>query len=137
MGEELKDRVEVQKLNACEGEDFIARHSLEDLLHNVRGSLIAVTDRVFNQISIRVNQSVINAPTVHADALDRSSEPPRSLTRRAQSGFDPVEDARQVPAQMPIAPIRRVIKPMRFLKQQFVRFNSDQKDAPAARAKVN
>src|SRR5262245_66576328 len=102
MGEELKDRVEVQKLNPCEGEDFIARHSFEDLLHNVRGSLVAVTDRVFNQISIRVNQSVINAPTVHADALESSSEPPRSLTRRAPPGFDPVEDARKIHTTIPV-----------------------------------
>src|SRR5262249_16742254 len=54
-----------------------------------------------------------------------------------QSGFDPVEDERQIPAQMPVAPVRRVMKPMRFLKQQFARLDSDQKDAPAARAKIN
>jgi hypothetical protein len=88
VGEELKEGVEGKKLNACAGEDFGAGRSLEDLLHHSRCSLVAVTDRVFDQGAASVDQPVINTPTVNADAHDGSSEPLRALSRRVQSGFD-------------------------------------------------
>src|SRR5262245_20027530 len=38
---------------------------------------------------------------------------------------------------MPLASDRRIMKPVRFLKQQFARRDSDEKHAPASSAEIN
>src|SRR5262245_4984092 len=137
MSEKLKKRVEGEELNARAGENFGAWRSLEDLLHHSRRPLVAIADRVFDQIAVGIDQPIINSPTVYADAHDGPPEPPRSLSRQIHSGLDVREDAMQIPAQMPLASGRRIMKPIRFLEQQFARRDSDEKNAPAARAEIN
>src|SRR5262249_52108632 len=137
MSEKLKKRVEGEELNASAGENFGAWRILEDLLHHPRRSPVAVADRVFDKIAVGIDQPIINPPTVYADAHDWTAEPPCPLSRHIQSDLDVREDALQIPAQTPLASDRRIMKPVRFLKQQFARRDSDEKNAPASGAEIN
>src|SRR5262245_6314386 len=107
------------------------------MFHDPRGPLVAVTDQVFDQLAIGVDQPVINAPAVNADTLDGPPEPSRGLRRRIQPGFDVRKYTLQIPAQTPMASPRWIMKPVHFLKRQFARGDSDQKDAPTAGAEIN
>src|SRR4051812_47247726 len=100
MGEELKHRVEGQELDARSVEDLFARNDRKHLIHYVLSSFVAITDRQFNQITLAVEQRVIDAPTVDADTRNPSTKVARSCRGVPQSFLYLIKDLWEIPTKM-------------------------------------
>src|SRR6266536_92068 len=100
MGIKLKQSVEAKELDASALIDLFARQAREDLLHRALRALIAIADRILNQPSFGVNQSIINAPAINSYAFDWPAKFARSLTCFSDADLYLTKDAGQAPTKI-------------------------------------
>src|SRR5947207_3335345 len=74
MSIELKQGIELEKLNTGPPKHPCARPAHEDFFHHALRSLIAIANRQLNQLAARIDQTVIDAPTIDTNALNFSSQ---------------------------------------------------------------
>jgi hypothetical protein len=137
MGEELKESIENQKLNAGACKNLFARKLRKNLVHHSLRSPVAVADWLFNKIAACIYQPIVDAPTIDPEAADGPAELSGSLTSIAKAAFDLGKDLRQIPTQMTARFARRVPKPAHFFQQQLPGRYSRQTDAAAAGSEIN
>ena len=68
LGRELVERVERQELQARPRVQAVRRHDRVDALDAARGPLVAVVERLGDELAAGIEQPVIDAPCVDADA---------------------------------------------------------------------
>jgi hypothetical protein len=134
---QLKQSIHFQQLNAGVLVNLCARHNFKDLFDASLRPAIAVTNRLLNQVSRRINQSVIDAPAINTDTPDWSAKSTRPFTRVPHADLYLSEDRGEVPTQMPTILRGRIMKPSHLLEQQFSRRCARQKHAPASRSEIN
>jgi len=81
----LEKRIENQKLNTGACKDLLTWESCKNLLHHSLCSLVAVADGLLNKFSAGVYQTVVNTPTVDAEAANGPAKLARSLTGIAEA----------------------------------------------------
>src|SRR5262245_48399618 len=137
MRPELKQRIERQKLNPGAEENFFARNLREDLFHYTLGSFVAVTDWQLDQLALRIDQSVIDAPTIDSDASNCPIEFARTGRGLAQSQLNLLEDLRKIPTQMASRFGRWILKTADFFEQKLARVRCCQKYPSTASAQID
>src|SRR5262249_37424086 len=93
---ELKQRVDLQKLNAGDGVDAVAADPLEHRLHHPFVAHVPVVIRILEQVAALADQRIVHAPAVHADA--REPHAGRVLERLAHLG----PERRAAPVERPV-----------------------------------
>ena len=136
MRVELEQGVEVEELDAGAAEDLRPRNALEDTGGNPRRAHVAIADGVLDQPPVVVEESVVHAPAVDAEALHRTPELARARSRRPQARVDLGEDPRRVPAQVARHFARRVLEPPHLVEQKLSRRHAGEEHAPAPGAEV-
>ena len=91
--DELIQRVEGQALNSGRAVHTIAPDALEHTGHHAIGAVVAVVMRKIEKLAALVNEPVVAAPGVHADARHLFSG------QAVQAGLDAVTDTVHVPVQ--------------------------------------
>ncbi len=114
MGNELKQRVELHELDARGIEDVFAANAGEGLLHHAVGASIAVMVGKPKQLALLIQQPVIDAPGIDADAVNGFA----GRCCGSQSGFEVLPLRQQIPVQMTIHPSHRIGKAVFFFKGQ-------------------
>src|SRR5262245_11719044 len=137
MSVKLKQRIERQELNPGAEENLFTRNLREDIFHCAPGSLVAITDWQLDKFAFRVDQSVVDAPAIRADALDWPVEFARTSRGLAQSLLDLLEDLRKIPTQMASRCGRWILKTADFFEQEFGRDRRCQKHPSAAGAQID
>src|SRR5690348_3241449 len=79
---QLEDSVERQNLNACAPVEHIARNACKDLLHDAICAVITILERLAEQETGGIHQTIIDSPGIDADTVERSCE----FARFAQPG---------------------------------------------------
>ena len=97
---QLKERVEWQELDAGAGENLLAGHAREDARHDVFRAAVAIRDRIFEQAPVAIDEAVVHAPAVDADAGHLAACGARALGRDAEPRANLAQDGREVPAQV-------------------------------------
>ena len=114
-GVELVKRIQLHYLNAGLAEDIFAGNGLKELLRKCAGAFIAIMARIFDQRSMLVEQTEIDAPGIHRDPMQR--------TGFAGSGANAftylLKQSQRVPVQAVRQCDRRIRKAVRFGKLQF------------------
>jgi hypothetical protein len=133
---ELEQGIERHELNAGAFKNLFTRHAREDLLHYALRPFIAITDRQFDELASRIDQSIIDAPAIDANALKVPAELASALPRLSQSLLNLIENLWEVPPQMPCGFGRWILKPAYFLKQHSAGVETGKKNSAAARAEI-
>jgi hypothetical protein len=113
VSSQLKQSIHFQQLNAGAPVNLCARHKFKDLFDASLRPAIAVTNRLLNQVSRRINQPVIDAPAINPDTPDCSAKSTRPFTRVPHTDLYLSEDRGEVPTQMPSILRGRIMKPSR------------------------
>ncbi len=137
MGHELEHRVEGQQLNACRAEQCFARDHRTGALHHAVCPLVAIADRILQELALAVQEAIVHAPRVHAGRLEAGVPSARRVVSTAKSLAQAGDERRHVPAKMPLAQARCVRKPMRLLQPDAVVIDGDDEQAPAAGAEID
>ena len=114
---QLKQSIERHQLEPGAHEQLLLRDARKNLVHHPLRARVAITDRVFEEFSSGVDETVINSPTRNPDALNASAQ---FLTRSPalqRPVLYLVENFREVPSQVPVTLTRRIMKPPSFLEQ--------------------
>ena len=82
---ELIERIDLHELNATVPKDICLRDLVERLKHRTVGSSIPIAETGTEQIILFIQQHVIDAPCIHSDTSDASSE---LLGSETKSPFD-------------------------------------------------
>ena len=69
---ELVERVQFDELNPRALEQLCARDDLKDLFHHTARPRVAIADGLLDQRALAIDQTVIDPPTVNADAPHRA-----------------------------------------------------------------
>src|SRR6185369_1121017 len=107
----LEQRIERHELNAAAGEDLCARNAVEDLVHHAFRSLVTITNGPLNQRPVSIDQSIIDGPAIDSTAANLTAEFATARARITQSFTDLIENACNIPPQMPRRRCRRRLKP--------------------------
>src|SRR6266567_4022943 len=119
MSIKLKQSVEAKELDASALIHLFTRYLSKDLLHRPLRSLIAIADRILNQVSLSVNQSIINAPAINSNAFDWQAKFERSLPCYSDADLYLTKDAGQAPTKMAVYLDWRIMKAVHFFQELF------------------
>ena len=129
---ELVDGVEVHRCNARAGKERREIDRLPDLRH-ILVDRIAVRPGIGQQLAVFVEQTVINAPGVDADAVKRSDI---RVFERQQPLLELVVEIRQVPVEHAVHLDVVVFKPVQLAHGDLLTVKLPQNRAAVARAEV-
>ena len=107
---ELVDGVEVHRCNARAGKERREIDRLPDLRH-ILVNRVAVRTRIGQQLTVFVEQTVINAPGIDADAVEFADI---CILKRQQALLQLVVEIRQIPVEHAVHLNVIVFKPMQF-----------------------
>ena len=136
VGRELKERVELEKLDAGAREDLVTPDARENLGHKACGPIVAIADRLFDELAGTVDQSIVHAPGIDT-GRDELEAGRRAVRRSAQARPQAVEQLRDVPSQATIDVTRRVVEAVRLLEADGARRDFTDNDATAAGAQID
>ena len=137
LRDELVDRVERQELDARAAEDLRAAEERADLVHDSVGAVVAIADRVLEQLSLAVEEAVVDRPRIDADRLQPAAQLRRRGPPAADAGPDPFEQPREIPSQMTGDPPWGVVETVRLAERQRRATDASDHRAAAARAEVD
>ena len=98
---------------------------------------ISVADWRFKQVSLGIDNAVIDAPPIDSNACDRPTELARPRAAVAQRKFNLSEYAIDIPAQMAVEAGGRIAKSADFFQKQFAWSEAHKRYTTAARAKID
>ena len=99
-------------MNARDSVDAIAAHAREDFFHHAFVAQVAIVIRVLEQRAALVEQGVVDAPGVHADAVEAH------LPRAIERARDVAPQAERVPPQRAILAERLVREAADFVNRE-------------------
>jgi hypothetical protein len=132
-GVELDERVEFEKLDARLGEDVRLGHAVEDDGQHAHRAHIAVVGGVTQQLSVGVEQTVVDAPRVHTDGRRHPLAAP-GIGR--QPCLDLVPQPQNIPMLASGHVGRSVGKAMQHLQRKPCTVPLRQQHAPVRRTQV-
>src|SRR5437667_7619269 len=119
MRVQLKQGVEDEELDARPVKYLFTRDPLKYFFHRTLRSFVAVTDRILAELSFAIDQSIVRAPAIDADARDGPSQLATPFTCPAQPCFNIGKDPRTVPSKMSAAVDWGVLEAMDLFQKQF------------------
>src|SRR2546426_2213673 len=72
MGIELEERIDRQKLDTCPCIEHVARYACKDLLHHAIRAGVAILERLAEQETFGIHQTVIDPPDRKSTRLNSS-----------------------------------------------------------------
>src|SRR5579885_75506 len=133
MRVQLEERVEGQQLDTGAPVKRLAGNARKDLLHHAIGAAVAILEGLAKQEARGIDQAIIDAPGIHADAVQRSSE----LPGLAQPDQRFVPQTQHIPEAMPAQQHRPIGEAMRFLQVKRLPIEARQQHSPAAGPQIN
>jgi hypothetical protein len=134
---QLKQSIERHQLESGAHEQVVLRDASEDLVHHPLRTRVAITDRFLKEISITVDETVIDPPTRYANALNTLAQLSRPFSSVIKTSSYLIENFCEVPPQVPVLLARRIVKPPDFFEQQLVRWETTKKNAPTAGSEID
>ena len=134
---QLVQRVERLELDAGPGVDLVATHARADLVHGVACSSIPVADRFFDEPARAIEQCVVHAPRVDADRRERPTPFAGAGVRALEPDPDTVEQALDVPPQVPRVFPRGIVESVDFVAKQAVARGAANKSPAAASPEID
>jgi hypothetical protein len=92
----LEQSVQLHELNARRTKNLFAWHMLEYLFHHAVGAMVAIVVWIPDQCTLLIEQAIIHAPCIHADARDLAG----LLRGELKARLDFIEQAKSIPMQM-------------------------------------
>jgi hypothetical protein len=118
VGGELVDGVDRHELDAGAGEDRVAPEPGADVLHHAVGARVAVGDRLFEDPAAAVDQAIVHAPGVDADAGDWGAARRGRRAGRRHPVAEPLLETREIPSQVPGREPRSVGEAVHLLERE-------------------
>ena len=130
-GIELIERIEDEKLDAGDRIDLFARHALPDRLHDAVGPDVTVVIRLFDEIAALVEERVVAAPGIHADAVGPA------VRASIEPGLDLAPETPDVPVQRAVLADGGVRKAAQLVERQHAGAQAAAHHATAFRSEID